>query len=239
MRYHHAPAADHGALDAVLVSAPGRPTLPVRLTLELFGRALSFVGDGTGPVTVWDPCCGAGTTLAVLGLCRGSVLSGLLGSDVDPSPLDLARRNLALLDPGGLDGRARDLDALAARHGKASYTGAASAVRGLGGAPVSHEVAVADATDPAATAPLVARHRPHVVIADLPHGIRTSWSGSDDAASELVTALAAVLTPDAVIAMAGLGRKLVLPSGTRALDRLRVGHRAAAIARAGDVSRST
>ena len=254
MEYHHAPAADRSDLDAVLVSAPGRPTLPVRLTLELFGRALSFAGPG--PVTVWDACCGAGTTLAVLGLCRGSALSGLVGSDVDPSPLDLARRNLALLAPGGLEARAAELEELASRHGKPGYATSAVAARALAGGPlfdaasVPYEITVADATDPAATSPLVERHRLQVVIADLPHGIQTRWAGvgtgpdtgagaagasSDDPTSTLVTSLAAVLAPDAVIALAGRGRRLALPGGTRALDRFRVGHRAMAILRAGDV----
>lgn len=233
MEYRHAPAADRADLDAVLVSAPGRPTLPVRLTLELFGRALSFLNSG--PVTVWDPCCGAGTTLTVLGLCRGSALSGLVGSDVDPSPLDLARRNLALLDPGGLDARGAELEALALRHAKPGYSAAAAAARRLNASPVPYELAVADATDVAATAGLVERHRPRVVIADLPHGVQTGWSGStDDAGAELVTALASVLAPDAVIAVSGRGRKVVLPPGTRTVERLRVGHRAVAIVRAGD-----
>lgn len=283
MQYRHAPAADHGALDAVLVSAPGRPTLPVRLTLEMFGRALSFAGPD--PVTLWDPCCGAGTTLAVLGLCRGPALSGLVGTDVDPSPLDLARRNLALLAPGGLDARADELEALAAQYDKPGYSEAAAAARRLTAPPVPYELAVADVTEPAATAALVERHHPRVVIADLPHGVQTRWSGggavvaadgggsghgfgsgpsasagptapghdgagpspvagpitaghgtgAGDAAAQLAAALASALAPDAVIAMAGRGRKLALPPGTRALDRFRVGHRAVAIVRAGDV----
>ncbi len=233
MQYRHAPAADHGDLDAVLVSAPGRPTLPVRLTLELFGRALAHVGPG--PVTVWDPCCGAGTTLAVLGLCRGGDLSGLIATDVDPAPLELARRNLALLDPGGLDARASDLDALAVRHGKPGYADAAAAARRMAAPVVPYEVATTDATDPAATRPVVERHRPQIVIADLPHGVQTQWSGGEHVATELVSALAPMLAPDAVIAVAGRGRKITLPAVTGSVERFRVGHRAAALVRAGDV----
>ena len=126
MQYRHAPAANHVSLDAVLVSAPGRPTLPVRLTLELLGRAREHL-PGPGPVSVWDPCCGAGTTLAVLGLL-GTGITALAGTDADPGPLDLARRNLALLDPAGRAARAAELDGLARRHGKPAYTDAAAAV---------------------------------------------------------------------------------------------------------------
>ncbi|OLL74752.1 RRNA methyltransferase AviRa [Pseudonocardia sp. Ae168_Ps1] len=148
MQYRHAPAANHAALDAVLVSAPGRPTLPVRLTVELAGRARERLGPG--PVTVWDPCCGAGVSLAVLGLlCPG--IAVLAGTDADPAPLGLARRNLGLLAPGGLDDRASTLDGLAARHGKESYAVAAAAARAT--IPASRpewRVGVADAGDPEA-----------------------------------------------------------------------------------------
>ena len=75
MQYRHAPAANHADLDAVLVSAPGRPSLPVRLTLELFGRARAQLGD-PGPVEVWDPCCGSGVLLSTLGLLRGGQVGG-------------------------------------------------------------------------------------------------------------------------------------------------------------------
>ncbi|MYW71341.1 rRNA methyltransferase, partial [Pseudonocardia sp. SID8383] len=79
MQYRHAPAANHAALDAVLASAPGRPTLPVRLTVELAGRARVHLPADV-PLTVWDPCCGAGVTLAVLGLLVPG-LARLVGTD--------------------------------------------------------------------------------------------------------------------------------------------------------------
>ena len=128
MQYRHAPAANHADLDAVLVSAPGRPSLPVRLTLELFGRARAQLGD-PGPVEVWDPCCGSGVLLSTLGLLRGGQVGGLLGSDADPEPLRLAGRNLALLAPGGPEARAAELDELADRHGKPGYRATAAAAR--------------------------------------------------------------------------------------------------------------
>ncbi|WP_130293018.1 rRNA methyltransferase [Pseudonocardia sediminis] len=268
MQYRHAPGANFADLDAVLASAPGRPSLPVRLTLELFGRCHEQLGD-PGPVVVWDPCCGTGQLLTTLGLLRRDEVAALVGSDADPEPLALAARNLALLTPGGAEARAAELDALAWQHGKPGYSDAAAAARRLDPAregPPS-EVTVADAFDPAATGGIVARHRPMVVLADLPYGRQTNWAGraaapqpdapagdpgphdgaapDDGAASEagepspevsFVSALARVLDPAAVIAVVAQTRKVTLPPGTTALERLRVGHRAAAIVRAGDVA---
>ncbi|MEQ3552033.1 rRNA methyltransferase [Pseudonocardia nematodicida] len=176
MQYRHAPAANHAGLDAVLVSAPGRPTLPVRLTVELLGRARAHLGTDV-PVTVWDPCCGAGGTLTVLGLLSPGIRA-LAGTDVDDEPLDLARRNLGLLSSTGPAARAAELDALAARYGKPAYVDAAAAARSLrpASAPV-WTVGVADALDPVATRAALGDLAPDVVLADLPHGRQTSWAG--------------------------------------------------------------
>lgn len=244
MQYRHAPAANHAPLDAVLVSAPGRPTLPVRPTVELLGRARAHLPPG--PVTVWDPCCGAGATLTVLGLlCAG--ITRLVGTDADPAPLDLARRNLTLLDDGGLAARAAELDDLARRHGKPSYAGAAAAARSLRPRSTpTWTVTAADAFDPAATAaaldgPAPGSTPPGVVLADLPHGRQTSWSrgagpgagpGADPVAAFL-TAVAAAVPPATVLVAVDRARSVALPPGTRVLERLRIGHRAAVLLTAG------
>ncbi|OLL98149.1 RRNA methyltransferase AviRa [Pseudonocardia sp. Ae406_Ps2] len=248
MQYRHAPAANHAALDAVLASAPGRPTLPVRLTVELAGRARAHL-PADAPLTVWDPCCGAGVTLTVLGLLVPGI-TRLVGTDADPEPLDLARRNLALLDPGGLAARAADLDALAARHDKPSYADAATAARTLVPASTpAWSVAVADARDTAAVRGVLAEASPDdagpdLVLADLPHGIRTTWAAAPTRPAgaaadtpapgvEFLRAVATVLRPDAVVVAVGRGRTVALPPGVRPLERVRVGHRAAVLVRAG------
>ena len=50
----------------VLYSGKGVPNFPVRLLCELFGRALSCCEKQTD-LTVYDPCCGGGYALTVLG----------------------------------------------------------------------------------------------------------------------------------------------------------------------------
>lgn len=242
MRYRHAGAEDHSDLASggVLASAPGLPAFPVRLGLELLGRCLEHVG--ARPVTVWDPCCGSGQLLTTLGLLRREQLRAVVGSDADPEPLQLARRNLELLAAGGLARRERALRELADVHDKPSYRRTADGARRLAallaatGGPLLHHTRVVDALDPAATAPLVAEHAPHVVVADVPHGVQTRWHGADAAPeAELIGALARVLAPDAVIAVVSRGRRVPVAPGTAVLDRLRSGHRACALVRAGDV----
>lgn len=234
MQYRHAGPADHSALDAVLASAPGRPTLPVRLTVELFGRARAHLDRRTG-ITVWDPCCGAGVTLSVLGLLVGGI-TALVGTDVDPGPLDLARRNLGLLSSGGLSARAAELDALAVRHRKPAYAEAAGQARSL--VPVGRptwSVGPADALDRDRTRAALGDRAPDVVLADLPHDRQTSWASADDGAptgpGAFLTAVGSVLDPGAVVVAVGRGRTVPVPPGVRPLERLRVGHRAAVLLR--------
>lgn len=242
MQYRHAPAANHADLDAVLVSAPGRPSLPVRLTLELFGRCRAHLG-GPDPVAVWDPCCGTGALLTTLGLLRRDEVAALLGSDADPEPLRLAARNLALLDPGGLDDRAAELDVLARRHGKPGYRDAAGAApRLVTDAPgVPYEIGAVDAFDPGATASFLGRTAPRIVLVDTPYGRQTRWAGDDrpgDLATApeaaLLSALAPVVPADAVVAIVSRARRVDLPAGAPVLERVRAGHRAAVLVRAGD-----
>ncbi|BBG05216.1 MULTISPECIES: hypothetical protein [Pseudonocardia] len=247
MQYRHAGPANHAALDAVLVSAPGRPTLPVRLTVELLGRARSHL-DGPGG-TVWDPCCGAGVTLTVLGLLAPGI-TALVGTDVDPGPLDLARRNLGLLRTGGLSARAQELDALSARHRKPAYAEAAGCARSLvpAGRP-AWSVGVADALDRDRTRAMLGDLEPDVVLADLPHGRQTTWAtptptttpgadGDPPGTAAFLTAVASVLDARAVLVAVDRGRTVPVPAGVRPLERLRVGHRAAMLLRAGDLHRS-
>ncbi|WP_219419967.1 rRNA methyltransferase [Pseudonocardia nigra] len=247
MQYRHAPDEDFSDLasGAVLRSAPGQPAFPVRLGLELLGRALEHV-PGTGPVTVWDPCCGAGQLLTSVALLRRSRLGAVVGSDAEPAALALAERNLALLTADGLAQRECELRGLADAHGKASHERASAAAHRLrdrlaaDGGDLAWSLHRANALDPAQLAPIVAAQAPDVVIADVPHGDRTHWTPHDGRSGEadLVAALDAVLPAGSVIVVVVRGRRVHLPAGTRALERHRIGHRAAALVRAGEVAGS-
>lgn len=243
MQYRHAPDADYADLASGLVvrSAPGHPAFPVRLTVELFHRAVRCL-PRSGPVTVWDPMCGSGQLLTTLGLSCRARLRGLLGSDAHAEPLAIAERNLALLTGSGLAARRDELAALANAHGKPAHATAVAAAGRLAGRLAAdggdlpcalHRV---NALDPDALRPLAERHAPDIVIADVPHGQQTGWTahhgrGGD---AELIAALGAVLPAASVIVVVSRARRVPLPDGVAARERVRVGHRAGALVRAGD-----
>uniref|UniRef100_UPI0000683337 RRNA METHYLTRANSFERASE n=1 Tax=Streptomyces viridochromogenes TaxID=1938 RepID=UPI0000683337 len=229
------------ACGVVLHSAPGYPAFPVRLATEIFQRALARL-PGDGPVTLWDPCCGSGYLLTVLGLLHRRSLRQVIASDVDPAPLELAAKNLALLSPAGLTARELERREQSERFGKPSYLEAAQAARRLrerltaeGGA-LPCAIRTADVFDPRALSAVLAGSAPDVVLTDLPYGERTHWEGQvpGQPVAGLLRSLASALPAHAVIAVTDRSRKIPV-APVKALERLKIGTRSAVMVRAADV----
>jgi 23S rRNA (guanine2535-N1)-methyltransferase len=249
MEYRYAPDRDDTDLASghVLRSAPGQPAFPVRLGVELLHRALAHLPATSRPATLWDPVCGAAQLATTLGLRARRELAAVVATDVDPVALGLARRNIALLTVDGLEDRRRELSQMATTHGTTSHRDAAEAAARLrdelaaGGGDLVAHAEQADVLDPVAVQSLVAAWAPDVVVADLPHGELTSWHGAppDVAVARLLTTLAGQLAPSSVLVVVARARRIRLPESVTAIERLRVGHRAAAIVHAGSIADRT
>ncbi|GAA0991750.1 hypothetical protein GCM10009555_079600 [Acrocarpospora macrocephala] len=230
------------ASGAVLHSAPGMPAFPVRLASEIFQRALALRGSGDQAV-VWDPCCGSGYLLTVLGLLHRPRIKTLLASDVSDDALGTARANLNLLSEPCLRDRAAELADRAERFGKPGYARAAEAAERLarrlaeGGGPLSHLLGRADVFDPVQLAAAIDGHEPDIVLTDPPYDEQTSWQGShrDKDLPAMMSALGAVLPPHTVVAVAVRGRRVPAQPGIRPRQSLRIGTRAVALFTAADL----
>ncbi|MEU7985062.1 rRNA methyltransferase [Streptosporangium canum] len=224
------------ASGAVLHSAPGFPAFPVRLASEAFQRALALRG-GDGPATVWDPCCGSGYLLTVIGLLHRDRIQALLASDVSDDALRIARANLDLLGQAGLSARAGVLRERAERFAKPSYAAAAEAAGRIGrmlaagGGDVPHDVRRADVFDRGELLEAATGYAPDIVITDVPYGEQTAWQGSggDTGVPGMLAALAPVLTERAVVVVTARGRKVPLGGRIRARESFKVGTRAVAL----------
>lgn len=245
MSYRYAlRGADHSDLAGGLVlrSAPGMPGFPVRLADEIFQRADALL-PGSHPRSVWDPCCGGGYLLAVLGMLHPRRVTALLGSDVDERALSVAEANLELLTVGGLTERGRRLRELADSYGKASHAEAERAagrllerIRELDH-PVRTAAGWADVFDVDGLRAVLGEESPDLVITDVPYGDLTSWqgaSGIEEPLPAVIRNLAAVLPARSVLAVTCRARRVPL-GGAGALSTLKVGHRSVAFLRAGDV----
>src|SRR5260221_6622392 len=85
----------------VFYSLPGHPAFPVRLASEIFQHAMAIrevIYKVSTPCVLYDPCCGAGYSLSVLGYLHGEKIQELIGSDVDEKAVALAKQNLRLLN---------------------------------------------------------------------------------------------------------------------------------------------
>lgn len=228
----------------VLRSAPGMPGFPVRLASEIFQRAVAL-HDSTGPLTVWDPCCGSGYLLTVLGLLHPEQLHTLVATDLDERALSLARANLALLTVDGLQDRRRELHQLAQAHGKAAHDEAGQSADRL-----LHQVRNAvpppavvtgqvDAFDPHQLTSTLDDAEPDLVITDVPYGGLTHWSAvactHAQPIAALTLAITAVVPPTAIVAITCRARRVPL-GAIRPLSSFKIGHRSVAFVRAGDLT---
>ena len=65
--------------------------------------------EKTDNLTVFDPCCGGGYALTVLGLLDNSSIGKIFGSDVDNDMVCSAKKNMELLTYSGLAARKVDI----------------------------------------------------------------------------------------------------------------------------------
>ena len=111
---------EHFASGRVLYNAKGAAPFPVRLADEIAQRCFALLEERghSGPYAVYDPCCGSGYMLTVIGLLHGTRIRTVLASDIDEAMLGTARRNLALLTAEGMRARIEQLRGLYEAFGK-------------------------------------------------------------------------------------------------------------------------
>lgn len=170
------------AAGRVLVNKPGATSFPVRLASEIFQRGMAHLREqgNDGPYTVYDPCCGTGYLLTVLGFLHGMYIDKLIASDFDGEMLEFAERNLALLTPEGMDERVRYLRDMIARYGKVAHADALRSAADLKlyleDAP-EHVCFIADATEDNH----LDGQSVDMLIMDVPYGQNAQWYGEHPA----------------------------------------------------------
>lgn len=163
----------------VIAHKAGYPNFPVRLAQEIFGRCLSYL-DRSEDICIYDPCCGGGYLLTVLGFLNFGNIKTIKASDIDDEALQLARENLSLLHRKGLEGRISQLKNLYSLHKKESHMEALDSAARLYNMIVSasareieYEVFKADILS---TSPLAdCQFKADIIFADVPYGRLVEW----------------------------------------------------------------
>lgn len=161
----------------VLYGNCGLPNFPVRLGNEIFRRCLQYT-EKKEDVTVYDPCCGGGYFLTVLGFCNEGVIGKVIGSDIDEQMLAHARRNVSLLSKEGLENRKKELVDLYGRYQKQSHKEALDSLARL-----EEKVCTSPATlifQSDCTKKIKERITPDIIITDVPYGNLVEWKGQEE-----------------------------------------------------------
>ncbi len=179
----------------VLYGSRRIPNFPVRLVNEIFGRAL-YYSEKKKDLIIYDPCCGGGYLLTVLGLFYCSNIQKIYGSDIDENVLEIAKKNLALLSSKGLDNRKIELIKLYEAFGKKSHQEALDSVERLKTQlvrDIPYEVFVADSTK------RIKHMDADIIITDIPYGNLVEWKNETDNASELMLEQLYMISPKSMI----------------------------------------
>jgi len=116
----------------VLYNMPGTAPFPARLGSEIFERCKAALASSgvNGPYTLYDPFCGGGYLLTVLGFLHGRDIKRIVASDIDNQMVCLAMRNLNLLNAQGIKQRIEQIEKLLKEYKKESHKNALdSAIR--------------------------------------------------------------------------------------------------------------
>ena len=218
----------------VLMGLPGLPAFPVRLASEMFQRVVAHV-TSPGPAVLYDPTCGGAYHLAALGFLHGDRIGAILASDIDPRAVELAKRNLSLLNPQGLDQREAEIGHLYSIYEKTSHFVALESVqvlrrmRAAQGNEIETRAETVDALNPEAIRGFLAGNRVDIVLSDLPYGSMSSWQvereASNPPAWAMLDALLPNLGPGTVLALAMDKSQKIAHEAYRRLERFQIGKR--------------
>ncbi len=168
---------DDFASGRVFYHVKGITNFPARLAQEIFGRCLEYTKKKEN-LCIYDCCCGGAYMLTVLGFMNAGVISRITGSDINPDAVGVARRNLELLQVGGMDNRIKEIRKLAATYGKQSHEEAEQSCLRLRRLIENYEIST-DTFIANALEGLSLDRVPDIIITDVPYGDLVTWEGSE------------------------------------------------------------
>lgn len=231
----------------VFYSQPGYPAFPVRLASEIFQRCMAqckSIYQVSEPCVLYDPCCGSGYQLGVLGYLHGEHIQEMIGSDIDERAVQIAQRNLGLLHPEGLNKRIHELSEMLKEFGKDSHREALASAALLNeklsartktSQLVTHAFQ-ANALNPEEISKYLRPGAVDIVITDVPYGLQSNWTGANSNAltnplETMLDALLDFLSPASVVAISSDKAQKAFHKSYRRLEQFQIGKRRVAILR--------
>lgn len=169
------------ASGGVIKSTPKAPAFPVRLASELFLRAVNLLPYKNERYSVYDPCCGSGYLLSVLGIVHSEIISKIIASDIDKDILSLTEKNLSLFNKKGILDRFKELRKLREEYRKESHLNAISNLLQIRKVTVFSNINVDVFCSDILSNKILNSHIENtidIVITDIPYGEQTIWKTS-------------------------------------------------------------
>mgnify|MGYP001287659194 CR=1 FL=1 len=230
----HPQNSEDYASGRVLWNAPGTTAFPVRLASELYLRAKAYLLQKSSKekITIYDPCCGGAYLLTTLGIMHGQDLDRLIGSDIDPRAVELAKRNLSLVNADGINRRIEQITRMIREFGKESHRQALESALRLKDKIVRRNAEIDTccfAADAVRGIPLDSLVKEvDLVITDVPYGQTVHWIHEGETEHPLVKLLdnlRPVLSPASVVVIVADKKQTVSHPNFRPLERFKAGKR--------------
>lgn len=188
----------------VLYGFKGGTNFPVRLADELFNRCKEYIPKKT-EICLYDPCCGSGYLLTTVALINYKYIDTIIGSDIDKGAIEIAIKNLSLLNNLGLEKRNAELSQLYAKYGKESHFDALKSLDNLrllnrnNSNNIKIQLFQSDALNDSINKLII--KQPDIIICDVPYGDMKVWSESSASVDSLLDNIHNIMKDDTVIAV--------------------------------------
>lgn len=188
----------------VIAHKSGYPNFPVRLAQEIFSRCLHYL-DNPDSICIYDPCCGGGYLLAVLGFLNYEKIDTIIASDINEEAVQLAAENLSLLTKNGLNQRIQQLKHYLSLHNKSSHKEALDSAANLLSILTNsaHEIGYkVFQTNILSNCPFDTQmFKADIIFTDVPYGNLVKWQHKNEDNINLLEQLLPVAKDGAIIAV--------------------------------------
>ena len=205
---------------------PKYPNYPVRLAGEIFCRCLEYI-DKKNEIVIYDPCCGSGYMLTVLGYLFNEKIKTIYASDILNEAIELARKNLSLLSYAGIEERKNELLDLFGKFAKKSHKDALQSLNNLR-KHLKHEIAVNCYTQDilSTNRSKNIKFTADVVMTDVPYGDLTAWSNYHDKQIDiLLDVIKPLVTTRSIVSITRNKNQKYNNSSFQRMDSFKIGHR--------------
>jgi tRNA G10 N-methylase Trm11 len=222
----------------VFYSISGHPAFPVRLASEIFQRCMAHrqaIYQIASPCVLYDPCCGAAYHLSVLGYLHRLSIREIVASDVEENAVNLAEKNLSLLNIAGLENRIAEIKSMLEQYGKDSHQealeSAAVLKTKLSRDTLATKTFQANALDKADLLQKLPPHSIDLVFTDVPYGQHSSWHDSDvsNPLWSMLDSLLGVLSSSSIVAVVSDKGQKAMHEGYQRVEQFQAGKRRIAI----------